>query len=137
MKKSTKIKIIFYVVITLFFLLAGVYFVLFMQNKVSQYPYSIFVFLGLATRVFLKSYEVKIGDRFVPPLVLSDLEEKLSKCYFVLVMSAIALVFVFVFGRNTYFANTYCLVFIVFLIFAIANIFWLKKKIKKLEIEDK
>ncbi|WP_285123022.1 hypothetical protein, partial [Lactococcus petauri] len=107
-----------------------------MQNKVSQYPYSIFVFLGLATRVFLKSYEVKIGDRFVPPLVLSDLEEKLSKCYFVLVMSAIALVFVFVFGRNTYFANTYCLVFIVFLIFAIANIFWIKKKIKKLEIED-
>ena len=137
MKKSTKIKAVFYVVITLFFLLAGIYFVLFIQNKVSQYPYLIFIVSGITTRGLLIHYEVKIRDRFVPPLVLSDLEEKLSKSYFVLVMSAIALVFVFVFGRNTYFANTYCLVFIVFLIFAIANIFWIKKKIKKLEIEDK
>ncbi|WP_338976130.1 hypothetical protein VNN32_02025 [Lactococcus petauri] len=137
MKKSTKIKTIFYVVITLFFLLAGVYFVLFIQNKVSQYPYLIFIISGITTRGLLIHYEVKSRDRFVPPLVLSDLEEKLSKSYFVSVMSAIALVFVFVFGRNTYFANTYCLVFIVFLIFAIANIFSIKKNIKKLKIKDK
>ncbi|MFK4945828.1 hypothetical protein [Lactococcus garvieae] len=130
MKKSTKIKTIFYVVITLFFLLAGVYFVLFIQNKASQYPYLIFIISGITTRGLLIHYEVKNRDRFVPPLVLSDLEEKLSKSYFVSVMSAIALVFVFVFGRNTYFANTYCLVFIVFLIFAIANILMLSLNLR-------
>lgn len=137
MKKSTKIKAIFYVVITLFFLLSGVYFVLFIQNKVSQYPYSIFIFLGLATRVFLKIYEVKIGDRFVPPMVLSDLEEKLSKAYFVLVISVVTLVCMYIFIGNNYFVNSYYLLFVVFLLLEIVNIFWIKKNIKKLKIKDK
>lgn len=132
MKKTTKIKAIFYTSITLSYLFALLCFILYVKRLIPSQPYAIFSIFALLLSYALKRYKVKIGEDYSPPLVISYLEEDLSRVYFGIVLSIIGFVLSICLSLGTSPLIASVVGFLVLTFYAIV----IKRDLRKAKIEE-